>query len=158
MFRGGSCGQATVEAAITLPSVMVVLLLMLEPACLVYTHMVMEGAASEAARAVSTSTGIEDGDEAVRAFVLRRLDAVPEISVFHVGGEQDWQVDFQGAGTSQVTVRITGHARPLPLVGAVASAIGGIDEQGVVLRVQVDETVRPSWLEGSYASWVSIWE
>ena len=66
-----------------LPSFLILLLLMIQPVCLLYTRAVMESAASSAARIMTTSG--EDADEACRAFVLRRLQAVPNVSIFHEG-------------------------------------------------------------------------
>ena len=114
----------------------------------------MGAAASEAARVMATAEGNED--LAVR-YAQRRLAAVPEVSVFHVGGEDDWDVKASSTGAS-VVVEIEGHVRPLPVMGVIASAFGSSDAQGVVLSVRVEEQVRPEWLGGDYESWTSIWQ
>lgn len=151
---GESMGQGTVEAAVVLPSVMLVFALLLQPVCLSYTRSVMREAAAECARAAATAYS---GDTtACRAFALRRLSAVPEVPLFHVGGESDWQVQIDRSN-AQVSVRITGHARPLPLMGALAALASQSDGTGVVLDVNVSENTRPSWLGGDYASWQTIW-
>ena len=147
-------GQSSVEAALLLPTVMVVLALLLEPVCLLYTRTVMQHAACLSARAALT-TSLEEG--AVREMALRRLAAVPEAPPFHVGGRDDWAVTVNGLGSSRVSVSITGHAKPLPLVGAAIALAGGSDGAGVVLRVDVEEGLRPEWLEGGYDDWVGIW-
>ena len=137
-----------------LPATMLVFALLLQPVCLSYTRAVMREAAAESARAAATAYG---GDvEACRAFALRRLAAVPEVPLFHVGGNADWDVRIDRTD-AHVTVRVTGHARPLPLMGALASLASHCDGTGVLLDVSVSEDTRPSWLGGDYASWQKIW-
>jgi hypothetical protein len=139
---------------------MLLVALLVEPACLLYTRGVMQAAAAQTARVLATRVeGAGGTEEACRRFCLRRLEAVPEVSLFHVGGAEDWQVSLTGAeGSSQVSVEISGHARPLPVLGVVAGAFGESDGEGVVLRVRVSERVRPEWLEGGYGDWVDMWD
>ena len=146
-------GQSSVEAAALLPTLVLLLGLLLQPACLLYTRAVMHGAAAEAARVMVTLDG---GEEDCREFVLRRLEAVPEVPLFHVGGRTDWQVSLEQSGT-KVSVAITGHVRPLPLLGVTARALGRSDATGVVVEVSVSEEMRPAWFGGSYESWVQMW-
>ncbi len=146
-------GQASIEAALILPAVMLVLALLLEPACMGYTLVVMRSAASETIRLIATQRATDD---AVKAFVLRRLSAVPEVSIFHVGGEGDWDVQIE-RGDGVATVSIRGHASPLPLAGFVASAFADVDGGGVVLSVEVSEKTRASWVRGDYGDWQGIW-
>ena len=147
-------GQATVEAAVVLPAVMLVFALLLQPVCLSYTRAVMRAAAAESARAAMTAYGGDIG--ACRSYALRRLRAVPEVPLFHVGGEADWDVTIDRSGR-QVSVHIAGHARPLPLMGLMASAALGRDATGLVLDVRLQEDLRPSWLGGDYDAWQGIW-
>lgn len=150
----GRRGQSSVEAALLLPTLLLLLALLMQPACLLYTRAVMEGAAMEVARLQATSDGTVD----VRAYALRRLRAVPEVSVFHVGGEGDWQVRAGDAGPEGlVEVEIVGHARPLPLFGGISSALGEADETGIVLRARACVRERPAWLGGGYDDWVGVW-
>ena len=146
-------GQSSVEAALLLPSVMLLLALLMQPVCLAYTRSVMETAACGAARVLLTARG---DDKVAREFALRRLEAVPEVSVFHVGGRDDWNLTLSCEGRT-ASVEIEGHARPLPLLGIVASSFGRSDSAGVVLDVSVEEQMRPEWLGGDYASWTSVW-
>lgn len=150
----GQRGQATVEAAVVLPSVMLVLALLLQPVCLSYTRAVMWSAAGECARAAATAYG--GNMAACEAFARRRLEAVPDVPLFHVGGSGDWDVRVAGSdGHADVTIR--GHARPLPLMGALASLASMSDGQGIVLEVSLSEDMRPSWVGGDYDAWQSIW-
>ena len=147
-------GQATVEAALTLPSVMLVLALMVQPACLSYTRAIMREAAGECARAASTAY---NGDVAAcKEFALRRLRAVPEVPLFHVGGDGDWDIAIE-RGDGHVDVSIAGHARPLPLMGAVAAFMGMSDGEGVMLRVSLSSDTRASWVGGDYGAWQTMW-
>ncbi len=148
-------GQTTVEAAVLLPTLLTLLAMLVQPVCMGYTRAIMTHAACETARVLATT----DNDESARAFALRRLAAVPEASLFHVGGTRDWDVSFaggHGAGTAEVT--ICGHVRPLPFFGALVGALGERDARGVVLRARVVEDVRPEWLGGDYASWQELWD
>lgn len=151
--------QATVETAVAFPVFLTLMLIALQPACLLYTRSVMESAASETARIMVTAEG--QSDLSYRAFARRRLEAVPDLDIFHTGGAYDWDIKLTRATEtgSQVSVTITGAVRPLPVIGVFASAMGSTNEDGdVVLEVTVSYEGRPGWLEGDYESWISIWE
>lgn len=150
--------QATVEAAVLLPSFLIVLLLALQPICLLYTTSVMESAASQTARLLITGEDVDD--ESVRAFAMRRLAAIPNVSIFHEGGPLSWRIELERAsgGAGAVGVSIEGMVKPLPVLGAFAGAFGETNAMGDVrLRVEVSYDGRPSWLEGSYGDWISAW-
>lgn len=159
---GDETAQATVEAAFLLPTFLTLILLALQPVCVLYTRSIMESAAAETARLAVTSA---DAD-AMRAFALRRLAAVPDVSIFHAGGPLSWEVEVARAGAGDggagaprgVEVTISGAVRPLPVIGAFASAIGETNASGdVLLEVTVGYEGRPSWLEGDYGEWVAMW-
>ena len=154
-FFSEDSGQASVEAALLLPVLMVCLALLVQPMCLLYTRCVMQSAAAEGCRLLATATGDTD-DAACEQYVRRRLLAVPQTDVFLAG---DWQVELQGnAESDEVGVQIVGHARPLPLVGVVAALLGPVDQAGnVELKVSVTRCARPGWVEGGYSDWTSIW-
>lgn len=143
-----------------LPTIMLLLALLVQPVCLLYTRAVMQSAAADTARVLATRRVGDGGDdEACEAYCRRRLAAVPEVGCFHDGGPSDWEVSVTGAeGSSEVSVEVVGHLRPLPLLGVLARAFGESEGDRVVLRVREDEVVRAEWLEGSYGDWVSIWE
>lgn len=148
------CGQATVEAAALLGILMLLFALLLQPVCLLFTTAIMRHAAAETLRVLETGSSTRDA----RSFALRRLSGVPETSIFHVRGERDWAIHCDVPNEEGVArVRIVGHARPLPLFGAVASMACETDEVGIVLRVEESMCVRPEWLEGDYESWMSCW-
>ena len=137
-------GQSTVEAAVLLPLLMLLFALLVQPVCVLYTCMLMRHAAASAARVAATSTD----ESAIKLYARRRLAAVPEASVFHVGGTTDWQVQLSRTSAGVVSVSISGHVRPLPLLGVVVGSMGVRDSQGVRLQVEVTQATRPSWYEG----------
>lgn len=148
-------GQATVEAALLLPTVLTLVALLVQPACVLYTKSVMASAASEVTRLAATARG---SDDAVRAYVLRRLAAVPDLGVFHEGGAGAWEVRTQGPDDAgRVTVEVEGRVSPLPLLGTIVSALGEADGGGVVMRVEVTRDVRADWIGGGYEDWIGIW-
>ena len=74
------------------------------------------------------------------------------------GGAEAWEVHASHSEDGdRVSVEVVGHVKPLPLFGAVVSALGTSEEEGVVLRVRVEEDVRSSWVGGDYGNWVGIW-
>ena len=141
-----------------LPAFLTLLLLALQPICLLYTRAVMESAAGETARVAALWEGGEEGAGACEAFAQRRLAAVPNLALFHVGGPLAWDIDV-AADARAVTVRIAGSAQPLPVLGAFAAPFGSLDAQGNVrLQVEVAYDYRPGWIEGGYDDWIAIWE
>lgn len=153
-------GQATVEAAFILPVLLLCLGLLLQPACLLYTRAVMQAAAAEGCEVMAVRpASVGTSDLANRAYVLRRLKAVPEVPLFHQGGSQGWHIEMAGGGASDTArVRIETTARPLPLLGLLPALLGQLDGEGNVrLSVEVEVATRPEWVEGSYESWSSAW-
>lgn len=155
---GAERAQATVEAAFLLPVFLTLLLLTLQPVCLLYTRSVMEHAAAATARLMITAEGADD--EACRAFALRRLAAVPDLGIFHAGGPLSWDIELRRARDTggSVSVSIEGAVRPLPALGAFVGSVGAVNARGdVMLRADVTYEGRPTWLEGSYDSWMEAW-
>lgn len=143
-----------------LPTLMLLLAMLVQPACLLYTRCVMQASASEACRLMATSSYRAAGSRAAyESYVLRRLAAVPDLPLFHLGGEQGWQIELEGSSSSgTASARIRSSARPLPLLGAAAALMGQGDGAGnVVLEVEVSEVTRPEWVEGGYGEWSSVW-
>lgn len=150
--------QSTVEAAFLLPTFLTLILLALQPVCLLYTRAVMESAAAETARIMTTTTVDDDAD--LEEFARRRLAAVPNVSIFHAGGPLSWDIELGRAdagGTSSVSV--AGEVKPLPVIGAFVQAMGSAGGGGYVeLKVDVSYRSRPEWLEGDYDSWIAAWD
>ena len=150
--------QSTVEAAFLLPTFLTLILLALQPVCLLYTRAVMESAAAETARLMTTTT-VEDDDD-LKEFTRRRLAAVPNVSIFHAGGPLSWDIELGRAGAGGVSsVSVAGEVKPLPVIGAFVQAMGSVSEGGYVeLKVDVSYRSRPEWLEGDYDSWIAAWD
>lgn len=146
--------QSSVEAAFIIPVCAVLLLCLLQTLCLFYTKAIMYSASQQAIRALQTTT--DTG--AVQAFVKRRLAMVPEVSLFHNGGMQDWIVDCAKSEAHLCQITIRGHAKPLPLFYGALRLFVDADEKGIVLEEKTSSRVRPQWLEGDYEAWVSLWE
>lgn len=148
-------GQSTVEAALLIPATLTIVALLVQPACVLYTRLVMSATAHELARVVSTGRGSADE---VREYALRRLAAVPEVPLFHEGGPGAWEVLTEGPdGAGRVSVSVAGRVRPLPILGAIVSALGTAEGGAVVVRVEASCDLRASWIGGSYDEWVGIW-
>ena len=113
-----------------IPAFLLLLLLMLQPVCLLYTRSVMESTAAETARLLAT--GDADGDEAYRSFALRRLAAIPDLSIFHAGGPLAWDIELTRAPAAEgeVEVVIAGAVCPLPILGALPQRWGRRTRRG----------------------------
>ena len=148
-------GQMSVEAALLLPVVLTLIALLAQPACVLYSRAVMASTAGELARLAVTSRYSE---EELRAFALRRLAAVPSLSIFHEGGASGWDVEVSGPDEGgRVEVALEGHVRPLPLFGALVSVLGTARDGSVVVRVETSGALRADWIGGDYGDWVEMW-
>ncbi len=161
-------GQGTVEAAFTLPILMLLLLLLLQPGIVLYDRMVMNAAAAEGCRLFATaSDSLGSMDSACEAFIRRRLSAIPQQDCFHIhegSSGCSWNISFSKDESSQtVSVRIEGELRPLPLIDAGARLLGLTNEEGnLVLSVETSLVAQPTWateiLEGkSPDEWIGSW-
>lgn len=143
-------GQSTVEAAFTLPIVMLLVLLLVQPGIILYDRMVMQGAAAEGCRLLAMATS---GDaETCEEYILRRLGSVPQQSLFHVHeGTCSWEVELSGdSGSGSVSVRISHEVKPIPLIGSLASLAGLTNEAGnLTVEVESSLPTQPSWAGGA---------
>ena len=73
-----------------------------------------------------------------------------------MGGTSDWSIAVNRSD-AHVEVTIQGHARPLPLMGAVAALMRMSDGTGVVLRVSLSVDTRADWVGGDYGTWQKVW-
>ena len=145
--------QATVEAALLLPSFCIVVLLSLQPACVLYTQAMMEVAATQACRLVAVGEHVDEG--AVKGYALRRLAAIPDASIFHAGGPLSWEIEYGDDGEGAAYVEVRGWVRPFPVIGAFVGAFGERNGSGDMrLRVRATLDGRPSWLKGGYDDWM----
>ncbi|MDR2197757.1 MAG: pilus assembly protein [Coriobacteriales bacterium] len=161
-----SRGQATVEAAVLLPVTMLLILVLCQPAILLYNRLVMENAAAEACRLLSTRADVGSfSADKYEGYVLRRLTAIPLTDIFHVGtGVRSWDITLEGGeGSEEVCVRIVNRLRPLPLLGWGARLAGQTDAEGYLTQtVELRAPVQPSWVlnngGGGPADWTTQWD
>lgn len=142
-------GQSTAEAAVALPVVFLLVLLLVQPGIVLYDRMVMAGAAAEGCRLLATS----DGDAATcEEYVRRRLGAIPPLDVFHVHDSGCiWEVRCEGGGAADVArVTVRTEVRPLPLLDGGATLLGMVNERGnLVVEVTATAPTRASWAQES---------
>jgi len=159
-------GQGSVEAAVVIPVMFLLLLLLLQPGIVLYDRIVMGSAAAEACRLLATSTDAQGSmTRSCEAFVRHRLAAIPQHDCFHVhGGSCSWDIQLIGGESSDnVTVRIVNEVRPLPLFDSGAKLMGLTNAAG---NLEIEESVtlptQPSWAASSElglnpASWIGGW-
>lgn len=163
-FIEDDAGQATVEAAFALPIMMLLAMMLLQPAIVLYDRIVMQAAAAEGCRLLATADRA-GGDSSCEDYIRRRLSAVPQQSCFHVhDGTCSWDIDLTGdASSSEVSVRIGNKIKPLPLLNAGAALLGAADADGYVgIEVVSSMPTQPSWVSESdaghaSAEWVGAW-
>ncbi len=152
-------GQSTVEAAFALPLLLALFALLLQPAVLLYDRCVMQSAAAETCRLAALGSC---SDEAVRAFAIRRLEALPALDLFHTSACA-WEVQLgEGEGSGSASVCIEGHVKTLLLLGISASSMTEAAGDGCALmRCELVSALRPAWLGDEVASpseWIGQWE
>ena len=158
MCSSSESGQSTVEAAFLLPVFFIVMGLLLQPAMLLYSRCIMNEAASEGCRLVATST---NDDATTRAFILRKLSAVPNLPILH--DDNEWDISWSGGELGQpVTVRIVNHIRPLPLFGIMAGLASTKTSDGRLEQVtEISSSLAPDWasaLGSSPSDWIGAWK
>jgi hypothetical protein len=158
-------GQATVEAVIMIPLLFLLMLMLIQPAILLYNRMVMQNAAAEGCRLLSTRSDIAaySGDK-YEGYVKRRLASIPPVDIFHAHiGSEPWNIELSGGETSsEVTVRITNKLKPLPLLDLGANLLRLTDGSGYLTQtVEVTMPTQPDWAwdnsSGGPADWAAQW-
>lgn len=144
-------GQASVEAALLIPVLFVLLLLLIQPGILLYNHMVMKAAASEGCRLLMTKTDVAGAsDEKYRAYILRRLGAIPPQDNFHVhsAGVCSWEIELNGNESSaEVAVTIRNKVKPLPLLDGAGKLLGILGASGAFEQeVTMHMPTQPDWV------------
>lgn len=150
-------GQSTIEAAVLFPVLLVMFGLLLQPAVLLYDRCIMTAAATEGYRLVATSTV---DDATTHTYVERRLEAIPRIGIFHVGG--DWAINWSRSQEGTANVIIENHVQPLPFFGILAGLASETGDDGtIVQRADVYCSPIPDWVgkQGySPSSWIGAWQ
>ena len=155
-------GQGTVEAAIVIPVLFLLMLMLLQPGIILYDRIIMGSAAAEGCRLLATAS---DASGSYEAFIRHRLAAVPQHDCFHVHhGSCSWRIEMSGNESSEVvSVRICNELRPLPLFDAGAKLLGMTNGNG---HLEIEESVamptQPNWAGSSHsgnnpADWIGAW-
>lgn len=158
-------GQAVVEAAFLIPALLLSLLLLIQPGILLYTRMVMEGAAAEGCRILATTSDLEQGTNTVEGFIKRRLASIPQQQNFHVHDPAcSWVITLSGDETAtQVSIQITNEIKPLPLFDFGLEALGVLNDHGnYELTVDKQLITKNAWVQGNTLSndpeqWIERW-
>ncbi|MDR1082822.1 MAG: pilus assembly protein [Coriobacteriales bacterium] len=159
-------GQGTVEAAVLIPILFLLILMLSQPMILLYNRVVMENAASEGCRLLATKTvqGSYSEDK-YEGYIKRRLAAIPPIDIFHAHtGSRSWEIEQVGDENADfVSVRIVNKLKPLPLLGWGAQLVGLCDGQGYLTQeVEANGWTQPEWLRdqdaGTPQDWVEQWD
>lgn len=134
-------GQGTIEAAFLLPIILVLILLLIQPAIILYDYCIMKSAAAEACRALATSSSTDEVEE----FVRRRLAAIPQTEIFHRhDGGCSYSIELNGTGLSETSVEIKNYLQPLPLVDLGAKLLNGGGDIEIVAKSA--QTNQPGWV------------
>ncbi len=128
-----------------LPTFLTLILLALQPVCLLYTRAVMESAAAETARLMTTTTA-EDDD--LKEFTRRRL---PQCPTFRSSCRRAVVVGYRAwpgrCGWRLVRVRFR-RGQAVACDRCVCAGYGWYHQGGYVeLKVDVSYQSRPEWLE-----------
>lgn len=158
-------GQGTVEAAVVIPVLFLLLLMLIQPGFILYDRLVMNSAAAEACRLLATcDISSEEGMQSCTDFVKHRLAAIPQHDFFHVhNGGCTWDIRLEGGESSgSALVSIKTEVRPLPLFDASLSLLGITNGRGnLEIEVERSSAEQPAWVmssaEGSPAEWVGAW-
>lgn len=142
-------GQASVEACLLIPLIMSLIGLLLQPICFLYTRCAMKQAAAEAVRIACTNKSSAE----IKAFVERRLEVVPDISIFK---NSDFKIDVC-AGEDIAHVEISVFIKPVPVVGIVGDLFMDKDDRGFLVEADCIGSIKPEGLEGDYDLWYEMW-
>lgn len=151
-------GQGTVEAALAIPILMLLILLLIQPGIILYDRMVMQAAAAEGCRLLATSTdSLGSMHDSCEAFIRHRLGSIPQQACFHVhegANGCSWKIAFSGDELShEVGVRIENEVRPLPLLDAGATLLNLTNAEGnLVVEASASMPAQPGWAQEAFAS------
>ena len=163
-FVRDETGQGTLEAALVLPILFGLMLLLIQPGIILYDRTIMNNAAAEGCRVLATQTGVlGDAAASSEAFVRHRLAAIPAQENFHVHNPTcSWEITFEGdERSSWVGVTIRHQVKPLPLIALGAGLLGATDDQGnITLEVTQRMQTQPEWAfarETAPSDWAGAW-
>ena len=156
--------QATVEAAIMIPVIFLLLLLLIQPGIFLYDLCVMNQAASETCRVLLTASDAEKS-KICEPFARRRLSSIPQQDNFHMHSDGcSYEINFEGSESSEeVCVYIKNQFKPLPLIGFLSNIFGLLNSDNCFqIEVKASQLAHPSWTNNSPQGidpndWVGKW-
>lgn len=143
-------GQSTVEAALAIPILMALLLMMLQPGIVLYDKIIMDHAAAEGCRLLATTTAQNAATN--EDYIRRRLSAVPEADIFHVHEAGcSWQIELTGdESSSETRVVIQTELKPLPILDMGLRSLGSLNDGGnLEIRAEASMATQPGWVQSS---------
>lgn len=151
------------EAALVIPFMFLLMLILLQPGIVLYDYLIMANAAAEGARLAAT-TDPNELQQSCSEFIRHRLSAIPQQNLFHVhNGTCSYEIVVSGGEIAESSeVRIINELQPLPLFDAALSLLGATNEAGnIELTVSRIQRNQPEWVavsvEGTPADWVEGW-
>lgn len=157
-------GQATVEAAVMIPVIFIILLLLIEPGIILYDLCVMNNAASETCRVLATCDEANK-QQVCESFAKRRLGAIPQQDNFHLHSSGcSYLIELEGSQDSEVVkVTVKNEVKALPILGFLSGALGMLNSNGCFeIKAESSLQTRPTWVKGSMKDkgpeqWVGKW-
>lgn len=146
-------GQATVEAAIMIPTIFLLILLLIQPGIILYDLTIMNEAASETCRVLATSND-ENKSKICEPFARRRLAAIPQQENFHNHNDGcSYEIIFEGEQSCEyVSVEIKNELTPLPFIGFLSDIFGLLNEnKNFEIKAYAQQKIKPSWVKNSSA-------
>ena len=139
--------QGTLEAAIIIPILFTLVLLLVQPAIVLYDKIIMKSAAAEACRIANSAGNMTEGD--VEDFIRRRLSAIPEVDCFHIhSGGCSYTIRIEGTNGTYSGVMIYYKVKPLPLIDVALKGLNATSYDGnLVLSASYAQIYKPecSW-------------
>lgn len=157
-------GQASLEAAFLIPLMLLLSMMLIQPAILLYNRSVMHAAASESLRVMATMPQASNKQELMKSFIIRRLGSLPEIDIFHVGIKDSWEIRLQeDKPQTKQKVSVSHRVRLLPLFDTLLRAFQVSGDGSIQQEITVESTSQPRWVQKSEwgvvpERWVKSWE
>ena len=158
-----SLAQATVEAGLMIPVLLILLIILIQPGIIFYDKTIMNSAASETCRVLSTCS--EDSKKSIcENFAKRRLRSIPQQDLFHVHNDScSYKIELEGNEQSNsVSVSISNKIRLLPLIDFLFRALGASEQNGLYeIKSDYSMITKPDWVKNNThkntEEWVGQW-
>lgn len=138
--------QATVEAAMMIPVIFLLILILVQPGIVFYDLVIMKSATAETCRVLATANDVEK-NSLCEQFIRRRLGAIPQQDNFHVHSSGcSYEFNFEGSASSrEVTVSAVNKIKVLPLINFFMEGLGMLDsDKCYSIKVSCTRQTQPS--------------